>query len=150
MATRFANVSELDENSAAAMPEAAAIPVKRSCGVFLLSLVEAVCVFYVAAAKSGFLLLSASIASGAWGSFIHRDWIRIPTLSVAVIGSGFNLFLLWRSHKLRNSPAAAWRKMPLTVQGRLRIGLVLSLSVLTLVFAGIEIYLHRSLHHTIL
>ena len=125
-------------------------PVKRSWGAFLLATVEALCLFVVTAGRAGFALSSAAGAAAGWAAFLHRDVFRIPALLLAMGGSLFNLFLLWRSHRLRNAPAAAWRKKQLTKKERWRVGLVFALSVVTLMVSGSEIYLHRSLHHTIL
>lgn len=125
------------------------IPVKQSWGTFILAAVEAVCVFVVAAGRAGIALSSISATATASAAvFLHRDSFRIPVLLLAIAGSLFNLFLLWRFYRLRNAPAAAWRKKPLTKRERWRIGLVLALSVLTLLTAGAEIYFHRLLHHT--
>lgn len=125
------------------------IPLKQSWGAFLLAAVEALCVFVVAAAKAGIALSAISAtAVGSAALFVHRDSLRVPALLLAIIGSLFNLFLLWRFQQLRNSPAAAWRKRPLTTKQRWRVGLVLVLSLVTLITAGVEIYFHRLLHHT--
>lgn len=132
-----------------ALEHGSRIPLKQSWGAFLLAIVEAVCVFVVAAGKAGIALSSISAtAAGSAALFVHRDSFRIPALLLAIVGSLFNLFLLWRFHRLRNAPAAAWRKKPLPPRARWRIGLVLALSLATLLTAGAEIYFHRLLHHT--
>ena len=125
-------------------------PVKRSWTVLILAFIEAVCVFSVAAAKAGIVLGSAAAALMGWSLALHRDAIRIPVLLVAIVGAGINLYLIGKRWRLRNSPAAAWRKRPLTRRERLKIGLVLGLSVLTLVVALSEIYFHRVFHHTVI
>lgn len=125
------------------------IPLKQSWGAFLLAIVEAVCVFVVAAGKAGIALSSISAtAAGSAALWVHRDSFRIPALLLAIMGSLLNLFLLWRFQRLRNAPAAAWRKKQLSSRQRWRIGLVLALSLATLLTAGAEIYFHRVLHHT--
>jgi hypothetical protein len=126
------------------------LPVKRSWAVLFLAFIEAVCVFSVAAAKAGVLLGSAAAIATGWSVSLHRDAIRIPVLLVAMTGAGFNLYLLWKRRRLRNSPAAAWRKRPLTKRQRLKTALVFWLSLLTLVLGAAEIYFHRLLHHTIM
>jgi len=125
-------------------------PVTRSWGAFLLATVEALCLFVVTAGRAGFVLSSIAGAAAGWAKLLHQDIFRIPALLLAIGGSMFNLFLLWRSHRLRNAPAAAWRKKPLTTKARWRIGLVLTLSVSTLMVAGAEIYFHRLFHHSII
>jgi hypothetical protein len=126
------------------------LPVKQSWGAFALATIEAVCVFYVGASQAG--LLVGSVAAGAVGvaRFIHRDIFRLPILFAAVLGAAFNLYLVWNAQRLRNAPAAAWRKRPLTGRERWRIGMVVGLSVLTFAIAAWEVLLHRRLHHTII
>jgi hypothetical protein len=109
-----------------------------------------VCVFSVAAAKAGIVLGSTAAILAGWSISLHRDAIRIPVLAVAATGAGGNLYLIWKRWRLRNRPAAAWRKRPLTKRERLKTGLVLSLSGLTLVVTAAEIYFHRLLNHTIM
>jgi len=132
------------------LSDAERLPVKRSWAVMILAFLEAACVFSVAAAKAGLLLGSAGAVLSGWSVFLHRDAIRIPVLLVAMAGAGFNLYLIWKRQRLRNSPAAAWRKRPLTKRERLKTGLVFWLSVLTLVLGFAEIYFHRLLHHTVM
>ncbi len=150
MATQRVNISDFEQNQDAASFKAVDVPVKTSFSVFILTVVEAVCVFYVAAAKSGFILLAAGIATGAWATFLHQDSIRIPVLLLVLVGAMLNLFLLWKANRLRNSPAAAWRKRALTKKERLRTALVASFSTLTLVLVVMEILFQRSLHHTLM
>jgi hypothetical protein len=132
-------------------PEAPAelhLPVRNSWMTFTISIIEAVCVFSVAAAKTGLVLGSAAIALTGWTLTLHRDVIRIPLLLIAIVGSLINLYLLWRAHRLRAAPSAAWRRRPLTTREQWRIALVLSLSVVTLGLGMAEIYFHRLFHHT--
>jgi hypothetical protein len=124
------------------------IPLKRSLGTFILAVVEAVCLFAVATAGAGIALGSGAAAVAGWAIFLHRDIFRVPALLLAIGGSAFNLYLLWTAHRLRNAPAAAWRKRPITSKERSRIVLVFVLSMLTLIICGAEIYLHRLLHHS--
>lgn len=138
------------ETDNAVLSKAERLPVKRSWAVLLLAFIEAVCVFSVAAAKAGILLGSAAAIATGWSVSLHRDSIRIPVLLVAMTGAAFNLYLIWKRRRLRNSPAAAWRKRALTKRERLRTGIVLWLSVLTLILGAAEIYFHRLLHHTIM
>jgi hypothetical protein len=131
-------------------PQIDRLPVKRSWTVLILAFVEAVCVFSVAAAKAGILLGSIAASATGWAVSLHRDVIRIPVLLVAMSGAGFNLYLIWKRRRLRNSAAAAWRKRPLTKRERVKTVLVLVLAVVTLVLGAAEIYLHRLLHHTVM
>jgi hypothetical protein len=124
------------------------VPLKRSWGAFVLANVEAVCHFVVYQGGNGIPLSKISASVTGWVTVLHRDIFRIPALLLAIVGSMLNLWILWRSHHLRNAPSAAWRKRPLTAKDRWRIGLVLTLSALTLFTAGFEIYFHRLTHHS--
>jgi len=126
------------------------VPVGRSWGALALTVVESICVFAVGAAQTGVLAGSVAVGSTGVASFIHREIFRVPILLAAIVVAALNLYLLWNARRLRNAPAAAWRKRPLTSRERFRIGLVLGLSLATLAIAAWEIVLHRRLHHTIM
>jgi len=126
------------------------LPIKQSWGAFALATIEAVCVFYVGASQAGLIVGSFAVGTLGVAQFIHRDVFRIPILIAAVLGAALNLYLVWNAQRLRNAPAAAWRKRPLTRRERLRIGMVIGLSVLTFAITAWEILLHRRLHHTIM
>lgn len=126
------------------------VPVKRSLGTLILTIIEAVCLFVISAAQAGIVLGPGAAVFTGWALFLHRDSLRIPILLFAIALSLINLFVLWRGYRLRNSPAAAWRKRPLTRKEQWRIGVVLTFSLLTLAIAWGEIYFHRLLHHSII
>jgi hypothetical protein len=76
----------------------------------------------------------------------HADAIRIPMMTAALIGSLINLLALWQIKRLRNRPAAQWRRVPLSPKQRRAEGLQLGLSIVTLVLLGIEFFLHHTMH----
>lgn len=126
------------------------LPIRTSWTTLIISIIEAVCVFSVAAAKTGLVLGAAATALTGWTLSLHQDVIRIPLLLIAMAGAFINLYLLWKAHRLRTAPSAAWRRRPLTTRERWRIALVFSLAVATLVLGMTETYLHRLLHHTVI
>ncbi len=137
------------ETDAAALSETERLPVKRSWAALILAFIEAVCVFTVGAAKVGILVGTMGAVLAGWAVILHRDAIRIPVLLIAMTGAGFNLYLIWKRRRLRNSPAAAWRKRPLTKRERVKTALVFWLSIGTLLLGAAEFYFHRLLHHTV-
>ena len=142
-----------DEKQQAGMTDqedGSGLPVKQSWGAFALATVEAICVFYVGASHAGLLVGSFAVGFAGVSRFLHRDIFRVPILIAAILGAALNLYLVWNAQRLRNAPAAAWRKRPLTSRQRWRIGLVVGLSVLTFAIAAWEIVLHRRFHHTIM
>jgi hypothetical protein len=137
------------ENDSIAVLQAEQLPVKRGWAALILAFIEAVCVFTVAAAKVGILVGTVGAVLAGWAVILHRDAIRIPVLLIAMTGATFNLYLIWKRRRLRNSPAAAWRKRPLTKQERVKTALVFWLAVGTLILGALEIYFHHVLHHAI-
>jgi hypothetical protein len=94
---------------------------------------------------------SLALTTGAGAAMVrfHSDWIRIPMLGVALLGSVLNLAILWHVRHLRSRPASQWRQKPLSGH-KLRMERVqLILSLATLVLIGIEEYLHFGFHHKI-
>jgi hypothetical protein len=141
------NTPENEDVSAGAGEQ---VPVKQTWIVFAMAVLEAMCVFAVAAAKTGIVLGASAAFIAGWSNSLHRDAIRIPVLLAAILGAGVNLYLIQKRQRLRNKASAAWRKRPLTRRERIRIGVVLFLSLLTLILAAAEMYFHRTLHHTIM
>jgi len=80
-------------------------------------------------------LAAASGVNGVAGGF-HRDSIRIPMMTVALLGSTLNLYMIWRVRSLRGRPSAQWRAVAATRQQlrseRIQIGLALATLVLVL------------------
>lgn len=94
----------------------------------------------------GVAALAASSIATPLLSF-HRDAIRIPMLSIAVIGAVVNLAVLaWVWH-LRARPESQWRKQPVTKKQRWSERLQVAMAILTLLLAGLEIYTHPIVNH---
>jgi hypothetical protein len=94
----------------------------------------------------GVAALAASSIAAPLLSF-HRDAIRIPMLSIAVLGAVVNLLVLaWVWH-LRARPESQWRKREITKKQRLSEGLQVAMAVATLLLVGLEIYSHPIVNH---
>ena len=94
----------------------------------------------------GIAALAASGIATPLLSF-HRDAIRIPMLSIAVIGAVVNLAVLaWVWH-LRARPESQWRKQPITRKQRWSERMQVLLSVATLVLVAAEIWAHPIVNH---
>jgi hypothetical protein len=91
---------------------------------------------------------SVATAGGVFPTLFkfHSDAIRIPMMAIALAGAIVNLLALWQIKRLRNRPAAQWRRMPLSSKQRRSEGLQFALSIVTLLLLAIEYFLHRSLH----
>lgn len=120
---------------------------------FLFALLQSIC--GAAVAVNGFRLaigigaLIFTSGAGAVMARFHADWIRIPMLGVAFIGSLVNLAILIHIRRLRNRPAAQWRRKAVTAHQLRMERLQWTLSIAALVLIGIEEYLHFGFHHTL-
>lgn len=108
----------------------------------LFAVLQSVCVFFAAldGLRVGIGISSLVLAAGTARAIdaFHLSWLRAPMIVFAVAGSLLNLLVLWQVRRLRNRPAAQWRRTAPTT-GRLRMERVqLVLSVLTLVLIALE------------
>jgi hypothetical protein len=86
--------------------------------------------------------LAVSVGIGTAMDRFHQDWIRVPVMVLALLGSSLNLKILMQIRHLRNRPASRWRQRPLS-PSRIRMERVqMALSLATLVLIGVEEYLH--------
>lgn len=119
-------------------------------GLFFAAL-QSICTFFLA--LSGVRLLigvgSVVLSAGVTATLekLHSDWIRLPMIGLALLGSLLNLAVLVQIRVLRNRPAARWRQRPLSPkEARMeRIQWVLSLA--TLILIAVEESLHLSRFH---
>jgi membrane protein DedA with SNARE-associated domain len=119
---------------------------------FFFALLQSICTFF--AALDGLRLLigagSLAVSAGVGAAFdhFHADWIRVPMILLALLGSLLNLAILYQIRRLRKRPASQWRQVPLS-RRKIRMERVqLLLSVATLALIGIEEFLHfRTCHH---
>ncbi|MGA7341179.1 MAG: hypothetical protein WBE72_04115 [Terracidiphilus sp.] len=93
--------------------------------------------------------LAALAAGSIWAPVLafHRDAIRIPMLTVAVLGALVNLAVLMWIWRLRARPEAQWRRREITKKQRRSERLQLAMAVLTLVLVGLEVWSHPIVNH---
>jgi hypothetical protein len=94
----------------------------------------------------GVAALAASSIATPVLSF-HRDAIRIPMLSIAVVGAVVNLAVLARVWHLRARPESQWRAKPITKKQRWSERVQVAMAIATLLLAGLEIYAHPIVNH---
>lgn len=120
---------------------------------FLFAFLQSICTAAVTinsfrlAIGIGALVFSSG--AGAAMARFHANWIRVPMISLAFIGSLVNIAILIHVRRLRNRPAAQWRRKPLTSRQIRMERLQWILSIAALVLIGIEEHLHRGFHHTL-
>ena len=113
---------------------------------FFFAVLQSICTFF--AAVDGLRLvigvgsLAVSAGIGTAMDRFHQDWIRVPMMLLALLGSSLNLVILMQIRHLRNRPASRWRQRPLS-PSRIRMERAqMALSLATLVLIGVEEYLH--------
>ena len=120
---------------------------------FFFALLQSICTFF--AALSGLRLLigvgslALSASAGAALDKFHVNWIRIPMVGLALLGSTLNLVILMQIRRLRRRPASQWRQSPLSPRTIRMEQIQLILSIATLILIGIEEYLHARLFHVL-
>ena len=118
----------------------------------VFAVLQSICTFFAAldGLRVGIGLSSLVMAAGTAAAIdrFHVDWLRIPMISLALLGSVLNLVVLWQIRRLRQHPAARWRQAP-SNPGRLRRErMQFVLSIVTLVLLSLEERQHLIwLHH---
>jgi len=116
---------------------------------FSFAVLQSVCSAFIA--LSGLRLLIGIGAFAAASSVLrladrmHIDAIRIPMMLLALAGSVLNLFVLWRIWSLRQRPASAWRRQPVSGEKKASEFFQFALSVLTLLLLFAEVVAHHRL-----
>ena len=119
---------------------------------FMFALLQSVCTFFTALDGLRLLIgagaLAAMLQAGKMWDHLHTDWIRVPMVALAFLGSVLNLLVLRRIWRLRNHPAAQWRRVSVSPRKKRMERLQFVLAVVTLVLVGIEEVTHfRTFHH---
>lgn len=148
MSTTSSNIAESEPASPAESPRVRGLLAWSS---FAFAVLQSICGAVVAidgfrvAIGVGALVFTSG--AGAMMRRFHADWIRIPMILIALIGSLLNLAILIHVRRLRNRPSAQWRRRPLTPHQARMEKLQWALSIAALVLIGIEEYLHFGFHH---
>lgn len=92
-------------------------------------------------------LAAATVGMNGPATGFHRDAIRIPMMTVAVIGSLINLYVLWRIRSLRARPASQWRVKTATPKQVRSERIQAALAYVTLLLVAAEGITHHIIHH---
>jgi hypothetical protein len=118
----------------------------------IFALLQSVCTFFTALDGVRLLIGVGSLASvvgvgESWDKF-HTDWIRVPMVIFALVGSSLNLTVLMHVRHLRSRRASQWRQQPLTQSKIRKERLQMTLSLVTLALLVLEEVTHlRTFHH---
>jgi len=120
---------------------------------FFFAVLQSVCTVFVAVSGLRLLLgissLAISAGVGAALDRFHTNWIRVPMMSFALIGSLLNLAVLIQIWRLRSRPASRWRQKPVSRHALRMEHLQLFLSFATFLLIGVEEYLHFRQFHSL-
>lgn len=92
-------------------------------------------------------LVAATVGVNGPATGWHQNAIRIPMLTIAVLGSIVNLYVLWRVRSLRTRPSSQWRVEPATAKQLRSERIQYVLAYLTLVLVAVEAITHHIIHH---
>jgi hypothetical protein len=117
---------------------------------FVIALLQSVCtaVMVISGVRVviGLTALAAAAGLHTPAHGFHADIIRVPMMSIALIGSLLNLYVIWKVRRLRNRQSALWRQKPLSSKKKRSEQLQIVLSFLTLVLLAAEWITHPLIH----
>jgi hypothetical protein len=115
----------------------------------LFALLQSVCTLLMAMAglrlALGIGTLALSAQATALMTRLHADWLRIPMVSLALIGALFNLAAILQIRRLRQRPASQWRLTPVPARKLRMERWQIALSAATLVLIALEESFHLRL-----
>jgi uncharacterized paraquat-inducible protein A len=121
-----------------------------SGGAVVLALLQSLCtaILTINGIRVGIGVAALAVSSIAAPLLsFHRDAIRIPMLSIAVLGAVVNLAVLaWVWH-LRARPESQWRKREITKKQRWSERLQVAMAVATLLLVALEFRSHPIVNH---
>jgi formate hydrogenlyase subunit 3/multisubunit Na+/H+ antiporter MnhD subunit len=114
----------------------------------VMALLQSVCtaVLTINSIRVGIGLAALAASTIAPLHRFHQDAIRIPMLTIAVIGAVVNLAVLGWIWHLRTRPESQWRRRQITPKQRRSERLQVAMAVLTLVLVGLEVWAHVVVH----
>jgi hypothetical protein len=142
---------ELETESAAPPTIENSVQVRLlSWSSLVIALLQSACTAVIAISgirvAIGLTALAAAAGFDTPAKGFHSDAIRIPMMIVALGGSLLNLYLIWHIRRLRNRPAAQWRRVPLTARKLASERLQIVLSLFTLLLLAAEWITHPMIH----
>jgi hypothetical protein len=115
------------------------------------AVLQSVCSFFVALDGLRLLIGLGALASvvgvGEQWDRLHADWIRVPMVTLALVGALLNLTVLLHVRHLRSRPSAQWRQRPLTPRKRKMERVQFVLSLITLILIAVEEVSHWHTFH---
>jgi hypothetical protein len=130
----------------AARDSAAGVQGAIAWSSLFFALLQSICTFFAAANGLRFVVgLGSLVLSASAGTMVdrfHADALRIPMVSLALIGSLLNLAIPAQVRRLRLRPASHWRQQSPSARKLRMERLQIVLSVATLALIAVEELLH--------
>jgi heme/copper-type cytochrome/quinol oxidase subunit 2 len=112
----------------------------------LLALAQSICTAVLTVSSIRVIIGLSALAEAAGvyepATGFHQDWIRIPMLILATVGSLINLAVIAWIRYLRNRPSAQWRRRELTAKEKRSERLQIALALITLILVALETWTH--------
>jgi hypothetical protein len=117
----------------------------------LFAFLQSICTFLMAMAGVRLIIgvgsLALSAEATAFIDRLHTNWIRIPMVLLALIGTLLNLVAILQIRRLRKRPSSQWRQVPIEPQKFRMEQWQLALGIATIVLLAIEEAFHLKLSH---
>lgn len=118
---------------------------------FLFILLQSACTAVMAISGVRVLIGLGALAAASGlnrpATGFHGDAIRIPMMSLAVLGSVVNLYVLWRIRSLRARASSQWRMQPVSARQKRNEMLQVALAIFTLLLVAVEYATHLIVHN---
>jgi hypothetical protein len=118
----------------------------------VFAFLQSVCTFLMAMAGLRLIIgvgsLALSSEAAAFVDGLHASWLRIPMISLALVGAALNLIAILQIRRLRARPASQWRQGPVAANKLRMERWQLAVSLITFVLIALEEGFHlRFFHH---
>ena len=118
---------------------------------FMFILLQSACTAVMAISGVRVLIGLGALAAAAGlhrpATGFHSDAIRIPMMSIAVVGSIVNLYVISRIRALRARPSSQWRMQPVSPRQKRNEMLQVALAIFTLLLVAAEYATHLIVHN---
>jgi hypothetical protein len=93
--------------------------------------------------------LAMEVGFGARLLMFHEDWLRVPMMLVATIGSLVPLGIVLNVRHLRSKPASKWRQIPVGKRQARAEWVQIAIAAATLSLIALEEWLHLIYEHSL-
>jgi hypothetical protein len=109
-------------------------------------LLQSVCTVVMAVSGLRLLIGIGSLAAASAGirvlDSIHGEALRLSMMTVAVVGSIVNLYVIWRIRSLRGRSSSQWRAAPVPQAKRRAESVQIAIAWVTLLLVAVESATH--------